>query len=243
MIDLLAAEWLKLRTIRLLAGMIAAAVAVSAAAVAGAVLSADMATLEAAGSVRRVLPVTGAGAIFVLVLGVVISAGEYRHGTAADTYLTTPRRGEVLSAKLAVAAAVGLGAGIVVAVASLALATLLYRVEGATFPFDDGETWLILGGALLYTTLFAAIGVAFGELVRNQVLAVGAALAWFAIIEHTLVNLLPDIGRWLPLAAGQAVVRTHIDGLLSPLGGAAVLAAYGAGIAMVGLRVAVTRDV
>jgi len=243
MIDLLAAEWLKLRTTRLLYGMIPATVALSFAAVAGAVLAADNAAeLESTDGIRRVLSVTGTGAILVLVVGILISAGEYRHGTAADTFLTTPRRHRVVAAKLAVGAGVGLAAGVITSVACVGIASILYAVDGATFPFGDVEVWLTLVGTLGYTTLFAILGVALGSLVHNQVLAVAGALAWLAVIEHTLVNLVPDLGRWLPAAAGQAIVRTPLDDLLSPLAGAAVLTTYGVAIALAGIRVAATRD-
>jgi ABC-2 type transport system permease protein len=243
MIDLVAAEWLKLRTTRLLYGSVPAAVALSFAAVAGAVLSADSAAeLESTTGIRDTLSVTGTGAILVLVVGIIISAGEYRHGTAADTFLTTPRRHEVAAAKLTLGAAVGLAAGVISSLACLGIASLLYNLEGATFPLGDGEVWAILAGTLGYTTLFAIIGVALGVLIRNQVLAISAALAWLAVIEHTLVTLAPDIGRWLPVAAGQAVVRTNLDDLLSPLAGAAVLTGYAAVITAAGIRVAATRD-
>ncbi len=242
MTDLVAAEWLKLRTIRLLVGLIPAVV-ISCAAVAGAVLSADGArALESAEGVRKVLSVAGTGAVVVLVVGIAISAGEYRHGTVADTFLTTPRRHRVIAAKLTIGAAVGLATGTALALAGAGMAGLLYDVEGATFPFDDVEVWLTLAGTVVYVGLFATIGVALGAVVRNQVIAVAAALAWFAIVEHTLVNLVPDVGRWLPAAAGQAIVRTPLDGLLSPLGGTAVLAAYGIGTALAGMRVAAVRD-
>lgn len=243
MIDLLAAEWLKLRTTRLLHGMIPAAVALSCAAVAGIVLSTDsIGELESTDGIRRALSVTGTGAIIVLLVGIIISAGEYRHGTAADTFLTTPRRHRVVTAKLSVGAGLGLAAGAVISLACVGLASVLYNLEGATFPFDDVEVWLTLGGTLVYTTLFAVIGVALGSLVRNQVLAVALALAWLAVVEHILVNLAPDIGRWLPAAAGQAIVRTPLDDLLSPLAATAVLAAYGAVITLAGIRVEATRD-
>ncbi len=243
MIDLVAAEWLKLRTTRLLYGSIPAAVALSFAAVAGAVLSADSAAdLESTGGIRDTLSVTGTGAILVLVVGIIISAGEYRHGTAADTFLTTPQRNQVAAAKLTLGAAVGLAAGVISSLACLGIASLLYNLEGATFPLGDSEVWAILGGTLGYTTLFAILGVALGVLIRNQVLAISAALAWIAVIEHTLVTLVPDIGRWLPVAAGQAMVRTNLEDLLSPVAGTAVLTAYAAVIAAAGIRVAATRD-
>jgi ABC-2 type transport system permease protein len=242
--DLVAAEWLKLRTTRLLHGMIPAAVAISFAAVAGSVLAADRAGIPLASTrgIRRVLPITGTGALLVLIVGILIAAGEYRHGTAADTFLTTPRRRQVVTAKLIIGALVGLAAGVIASLACVGIAALLYKAEGSVFPFDDSEVWLTLAGTLIYTTLFAMLGIAVGTLVRNQVLAVAGALAWIAIVEHILVNLAPDIGKWLPAAAGQAIVRTPLDGVLSPLGGVALLVAYAAAIAAAGARFAVTRD-
>ncbi len=244
MTDLIAAEWLKLRTTRLLHGMIPAAVAISFAAVAGSVLAADRANIPLASTrgIRRILPITGTGALLVLLVGILIAAGEYRHGTAADTFLTTPRRHRVVTAKLMVGALVGLAAGVLTSIACVSIAALLYQAKGTAFPFDDAEVWLTLAGTLGYTTLFAVLGVAVGTVVRNQVLAVAGALAWIAIVEHIFVNLAPDIGKWLPAAAGQAIVRTPLDGLLSPLAGVALLVAYTAGIALAGIRFAITRD-
>jgi ABC-2 type transport system permease protein len=242
-LDLVAAEWLKLRTARVLLGMIPAAILISVAAVAGMVLSHDGGiALESSEGVRRALSVSGSGAILVLVLGITISAGEYRHGTAADTFLTTPQRPRVLAAKLMVGAAVGAAAGITISLACAAAATLLYSSEGATFPLGSADVWLSLSGAVVYTSLFAVLGVAVGSLIRNQVVAVAGALVWFAIVEHTLVNLLPEIGRWLPAAAGQAIVRTPLAGLLTPLAGTALLLAYSAAVAATGIRIASTRD-
>jgi ABC-2 type transport system permease protein len=242
-IDLVAAEWLKLRTTRLLYGMAAAAVLLSSAAVAGAVLSADDAgALTSSSGIQQVLSVTGTGAILVLVTGILVSAGEHRHGTAADTFLTTPQRHRVVGAKLALGAAVGLVAGVVTSATSVGVAIALYGTRGATFPFGDAEVWRTLAGALAYTTLFAVLGVALGALVRNQVLAVTAALAWLAVVEHVVVNLVPDVGRWLPAAAGQAIVSTPLEDLLSPIAGAAVLTTYSLTAALAGLGVTARRD-
>jgi len=241
--DLVAAELLKLRTTRLLLWLVPASIALSAAAVIGTVLAEDHAErLVTDDGVERVFSVAGAGAIIVLVAGILISAGEYRHGTAADTYLTTPRRERVLIAKLAVGALLGLAIGAVTAIVSVGVAAVLYPLDGVTFPISDVAVWLTLAGTLLYTTLFAVIGVAVGGLLRNQVLAVATALAWLAIVEHTVVNLGAPIGRWLPAAAGQAIVRTPLDGLLSPPVGVAVLCGYGIAISLAALRVAETRD-
>ncbi len=47
--------------------------------------------------------------VFAAVVGVVGTAGEFRHHTAGTTYLLTPARGRVLLAKLVVGAPVGTG--------------------------------------------------------------------------------------------------------------------------------------
>ena len=115
--------------------MVPAAVVLSFAAVAGVVLSADgVGELESAELVRRLLSVTGTGAILMLVVGILIAAGEYRHGTASDTFLTTPRRHLVLTAKLVVGSAVGLAAGVLSSVLCVGLALVLYATRDASFP-------------------------------------------------------------------------------------------------------------
>jgi ABC-2 type transport system permease protein len=229
--DLLAAEFLKLRTTRTVWALLAATVGVSALAVASAVaVGADTSLdLESSRGLRSILSVSANGAIFVLVLGVILSAGEYRQGTAVDTFLTTPRRWRVITAKLASAAATGVVFGTLAVAASIAVADLAYVLDGLTFPFDSSDAWSTLGGAVLYAMLFGAIGAATGSLIRNQVVAIVGWLAWFAVVEHITVGLFPTVGRWLPFAAGSGLLRPpNADELLAPLTAAVVLICYAA---------------
>jgi ABC-2 type transport system permease protein len=242
MTDLTRAEWLKVRTTRLLHGTLPTAVAISAAAVAGVVVSADADELTRSHDIRDAISVTGSGAIVVLVAGIVLAAGEHRHGTAVDTFLTTPLRQRVVAAKLAVGAGLGLLVGLVTAVATVGVAAAVYSARGVTFPLGDGDVWAGLAGTLVYTTLFGVLGVGVGSLVRNQVTAVTAALAWVAVVEHILVGFATSLGRWFPFAAGQAVVRTPLDDLLTPLAGAAVLTLYAVAFALAGVRATTARD-
>jgi ABC-type transport system involved in multi-copper enzyme maturation permease subunit len=244
--DLVAAELLKLRTTRTVWALLAATVALTALAVTGAVMAADSGNakldLESEHGVRTVLHVAGSGAIFVLVLGIILAAGEYRQRTAVGTFLTTPRRGRVIAAKLVVGAGVGTLFGAIAAVVALGAANHNYQAKGYTFPVDSSDAWTILGGAILYAGLFGAIGAATGSLVRSQVGAIVGWLVWLAVAENILVELSPSVGRWLPVAAGRALVRDPDGELLSQPVAAVVLATYAAAIMAIAMISERRRD-
>ncbi|HEX6660060.1 MAG TPA: ABC transporter permease, partial [Ilumatobacter sp.] len=229
MTDVLAAEILKLRTTRTVWALLAATLAVTGLAVTGAVYAgagSDNLDLESAEGVRTVLHVSASGAIFVLILGIIISAGEYRQRTATDTFLTTPDRRRVVGAKLIVGAATGVVFGALSAGVAMFVADHVYDIKGLSFPLGSGDTWSILGGAVAYAALFGALGAATGSLVREQVTAIVGWLAWLFVAENIIVLLGTDVGRWLPGAAGRALVREPSDGLLSQPAGGVVLAVW-----------------
>jgi ABC-2 type transport system permease protein len=245
MARLVAAEWLKLRTTRMLWGAVPAVVLLSAVAVAGLVLSSEVAgvaLLEPTEGVRNAaLHLTSTGAVLVMVLGIIISAGEYRTQTATDTFLTTPRRSRVVAAKLAIGGILGLGLGAISAAVGLPAAYLWFEAEEAAFPAGDQEVWLILGGVVLYAALFAILGVAFGSLVRNQVVAIVSALTFVLLLEQLLTQGGASIAEWLPGNAGAAIVRTPGE-FLDPGAGAVLLLAYALTIALAGALVVARRD-
>ncbi|MGL5810284.1 MAG: hypothetical protein ACRCYQ_10095, partial [Nocardioides sp.] len=82
----------------------------------------------------------------------------------------------------------------------------------------------------------------FGHLVRNQVVAIVAALGWLLVVENLLITFSTEASKWLPGGAGQAIVRTPQASLLDPLPAAALLCAYALVIAAAGMYAAATRD-
>ena len=244
MSDLLAAEWLKLRTTRTMWLLLAGMLALTTLAVIGAITLASGADLdlESDRGVRTVLHVCAAGAIFVFVLGVIISAGEYRQGTATETFLTTPQRWRVVVAKLVTAAGVGIVFGALAAGAALAVANHVYAIKGYTFPLASSEAWSVLGGAAVYAALFGAIGAATGSLVRNQVGVIVGWLVWLLLAENIVVGIAPGIGRWLPGAAGRALVRDPNGDLLSQPAAALVLVLYAIAIGAAAIVIEGRRD-
>jgi ABC-2 type transport system permease protein len=245
MTRLVTAEWLKLRTTWFLWATLPALVLLAAVAVAGLVLSSEgagVALFEPTEGVRQAaLHLTSSGAVLVIVLGIIISAGEYRTQTATDTFLTTPRRSRVVAAKLAIGAILGVVLGALSAAVGLPAAYLLFEVEDTAFPAGSEGVWLTLGGVVLCASLFAILGVAFGSLVRNQLVAIVSALVFVLLVEQVLTQSDVAMSELFPGNAGAAVVRTPGD-FLEPGAGAGLLLAYALAIAVAGMIVVARRD-
>jgi hypothetical protein len=172
----LRAEFLKLATTRLVAGMAGLAVALTAligvleAVTAGTGKGMAIPSLATAGGLRDNLASTGFALLAAALLGAVITSGEYRLKTATDTYTDQPGRGRVLAAKALAAAAAGAVLGIA-------------RYAGGT----------VIGSALL-----AAAGAGAGSLIRQQTGAIIAVVAWGLVIELVMGATVTAVGRFLP---------------------------------------------
>jgi ABC-2 type transport system permease protein len=192
---------------------------------------------------QRVLYSAGMGSILTIVLGVLISAAEFRHGTITDTYLTTPRRGRVLAAKLTTGLLAGTLAGIASAGVTLAVSAPWLSAKATALPLDEAYVWQTLLGAVAWCAGYAVIGVAVGALTRNPVLGIVGALGWLYLVEGIVISAFEDVGRWLPAGAASAVGNAVKDGLLPQWGGAVMLAGYAVLIAVVAGLTTLRRDV
>jgi ABC-2 type transport system permease protein len=196
---------------------------------------------------NQALAHVGLAAILTLIFGILAVAGEYRHGTITDAYLSFPSRGRLLTAKLAVYGLVGAAAGLVSSAVAVAVTAAWWAAKGGAFHLSAADTWLTLGGGVAANVALAAIGVGLGALIRNLVGAVAVALAWIALIEVIAGQLAgPAAARWLPFAASEALGRTNISGttrLLPQWGGGLVLLGYAGTFAVAAVVTTLRRDV
>lgn len=179
----------------------------------------------------------GLASMFPLMLGIMAVAGEYRHQTVTDTYLTTPHRWRVIAAKLVVHTGAGLGFGLVGAAVALGTTAALQRFE------LSAEMTRTVVGAVCWNTVFAALGVGVGAVIRNQVAAIAAALAWLALVEGVVAELIGrDAARWLPFTAGAALGNLPLDVDLSQAAAALVLTSYATALTILAVATTLRRD-
>ena len=237
-------ELLKLRTIRTPLVLLAAAQLVIVAGVSGLFVGGHVDVTDPV-TAQRAIAHAGLVSIFSLVLGILAVAGEYRHKTVTDTYLGSPRRGRVVAAKLGTYALAGAAFGVVSTVTAAVATAIWLAAKGGQLDVGSAAVWRTLAGCVVWNACFAAIGVGVGALVRNVIAAVAGALAWLALVEGIVGQLVGDLGRWLPFRSGQALEDVPFPGmtLLPQWGGGAVLATYAVIFATLAVSTTVRRDV
>ena len=171
-------------------------------------------------------------------LGVLGMAGEYRHQTITTTFLATPRRRDVVVAKLAAHAVTGAAMGVLSLLVSTAIAVPWLYASDVDVHLD-GHTATVAAGLIVSAALYGALGVSVGALLRNQTTAAAVVLVWLLAVEGLIADLLHGAAftQWLPAAAGRALVHVGPggDGLAVPAA-AAVFTLYVAALAAAGTR-------
>ena len=247
MSGLFRSEWLKLRTTRTPLWMTLAMVVlvgIGAATFAGGTPAEDLQEQDWAESLASAASFV---TWFALLFGILLMTGEYRHGTITPTFLVTPRRERVLTAKVLVAAFAGTLLAAVAAAVTVAVAVPWLASRGVDVPVgglaENGSALLVSAG------FWGALGVGVGALLRNQVLAVVLALVW-VFLGETLVAALLDlagvggVGAYLPQAALGALIGADVAGDPPPrLVAGGVALAYVGGTAALAYVATVRRDI
>jgi ABC-2 type transport system permease protein len=180
-----------------------------------------------------------------LLLGVVGMAGEYRHETITTTFLATPRRRDVVIAKLIAHALTGALIGALSLVVSVVVAVPWLRTEQIALNIDIGVIG-VAAGVVASSALFGALGVSIGALIRNQTAACAAVLVWLLAVEGIVGDVFHGSAfvRWLPVAVARTLVQTGSsdNGLSAPVA-AATFVGYVVVFAFVANRSTLRRDV
>lgn len=241
----LAAELRKLRSTRADLAVLLAALGLALLAVALHALSLAPERLDTVPDQMRVFGWGVLGALFAGIAGATTVTAEYRYGTVRPTFLVTPRRDRVLTAKLATSAATGAVVGFAVEALVLPVGAAALTGRGIQVELAHPDVVRLLLGAAASGALWGAFGFGVGAAIRSQVTTLVGLAAWLLFVENLLIAYVPDVGRFAPGQAGFAVMGqdTDPDTLLPPVAGALVLAAWAAVAVFAGRTTTIRRDV
>ncbi|WP_394553988.1 ABC transporter permease [Agromyces sp. MMS24-JH15] len=200
---------------------------------------------------------TSIGYVFPVLLGALAVTGEFRHRTLTPTFLATPKRGVVLTGKLASQLVVGAVFGVLGFAASVGAGAAALSAFGVDPTLDATDTWAMVGRGILAMALWGAIGVGLGAVVPNQVAAIVIVIAFTQFVEpmlrlvSSLSDVTAEIGKYLPGAASDALVGASIYSMaaigqsasLEWWQGGLVLAGYAALLTVIGGATTWRRDV
>ena len=243
MIAQVKAELLKVRSTRTTSGLILGMVGLTVLIVVLTALLSHPEGLSSASDQLSLFATGGVALIFSALAGVLLVTSEYRYGTIHPTFVFTPVRSRVVSAKLSA----GLLAGLVFGAAGVGLAlgigSLILSARGIPSSLSGGKIALLGFGGLAGVALRGAFGVGLGAIVRNQVAAVIGLLAWDFVVNGLLFGLAPSVGRFMPTTAADALMGLGTEHLLSPAAGGAVLVGWTVVLGMAGVALTQRRDV
>jgi hypothetical protein len=232
-VDLLAAEWIKIWSLRstrwVLLGSAAGIVGCNADAA-----YADFTNWPHYDAATRAAFVPGwaiwdaftstAGMVMILAIGSIGAlaiAGEHGTGQIRTTFAAVPARGSVMVAKIIVLAAISTGYGAVVAGSSFWATQAILSGRGAGLSIGDPGVPRVLAASALLAPLSALIGLGFGTLIRHGaasvvavtlvVLVLPAALSdnrhWSAVLAHAMPRT--AWGRLVEIEAGGGPFAGH----------------------------------
>lgn len=209
-------------------------------------------SLETTMGVDAVYANAVSGYIFAIILGVLMMTGEFRHGTAVATFLTSPKRSRVVFAKIAVAAISAAVLMIISALTGFLAGWLaLQTVDNPAEPSSNIFVSMMLASVLAGVVL-GIIGLAIGTLIKNQLLAIVATLVYLFVVDPLLLALAPEAGKYLPTGLITAMLNITVDApqlgfdtsqYLPPLQAAGLLVAIGAVFASVSIFTSLRKDI
>ena len=230
-------EWTKLRSVRSTTWSLAAAFVVTIAipAIAAAVVSNHWPQMNPHDRAEfQPLDVSLAGVqlaqLAIGVLGVLVITAEYSTGMIRASMTAVPRRLPVLWAKGVVYALVVVVLMTPAVVVGFFVSQAILSGRHIDIAFTAAGVPRVVFGAGLYLTVIGLFGLALGAIVRNTAGGI-AAFAGLMFVLPPLMNVLPKswnaaASPYVPLQAGEAIMRLQRGDQLAPWTGFGVLCAY-----------------
>ena len=246
MTRLVNAEVFKLRSTRTFYGLIGGAL--------GLVLLIVILATATAGkgdvTLRDAIGISGFAQVFALLLGIICVTSEFRHGTITPSLLIVPDRVKLTLAKLGASLLVGLVLGLVATGLTALIGYLILDARGVANVLSGSDVTKMIVGGTIATALYAALGVGFGAIVRNQVGAIVGSLVYLFVLENLLTIAKPlrdpvakygfaGVGNGLTGTGDPTADHPPLDQVPAGL----LLAGYCAVLLIIGIALMKKRDI
>jgi len=206
-------------------------------------LLASFSSLQEDDNQRTILTAGHTGILFAVLVGVMLVTSEFRYGTIRPTLLYEPRRPLLIVAKAVAGLLGGLALGIVGNALAILVGLVVFAGRGIDRVVSTGDLLTFALGGIAVSGLWAVLGVAVGAIVRHQVGAIVGVLAYVFVAENLVFGLAPQVGRYLPGPAGQALAGESADHLVSVAAGGGLLLLYAIVLTALGAALTVARDI
>jgi ABC-2 type transport system permease protein len=254
-LDLVRAEWTKLRTVR------STVVALGLVVLLGLGLSV-LATAETRAHWTSMSPLdrltfdatqtsligVAFAQLVIGILGVLAMSAEYGTGTIRATFSAAPRRLSVLAAKVVVFAGVALVVSEVVSFASYFVGQALLTSPATHTTLSDPQALRAVVGAGLYLTVLGLFALGLATIIRHTAGAISTFVAVLLVLP-LITAALPSsiqtkVRHYLPANIGNSMTALHPahSTLLAPWTAFAVLCVYAAVALAIGAVLLVRRD-
>jgi ABC-2 type transport system permease protein len=250
--NVLASEWIKLRSVRstYLVLLFAAAAAVGIGYLVGHVRATDWPTMPAAAKavfdpVSDSFTGLGLAQLALGALGVLAISSEYASGLIRTTFAAVPRRRAVIAAKAAVVGVVTLLAGELIAFATFFTGQWALSAQhlDVTLAHPGALRGVLAAG--FYLAVTAWVGIGLGAVIRHTAGAI-TAMVGVVFLLPTVIGALPTpwdtrIGRITMNQAAQQMIAQHPHAGYFSAGPSFLIVASYAAVALAAAAVVITR--
>jgi ABC-2 type transport system permease protein len=209
----LSSEWLKIRTTRTIFWLLFALAAIVTLFTVAGILTNNKESLTGASNQLDLIGIGVLSVLIALIMGLIVSTGEFRHGTITPTLLSTPSRPLVVISKAI--AAVLLGVTLVAFAEVLVIAEMaaLLPLRGIDLTLQGGDVARLLVRILAASAIWAGIGSALGLAFRNQIGTFVGCFAWLFFAEPLVQGILGS--HWIDSQAGRFLLLSSTGSILN----------------------------
>ncbi|MES9506176.1 ABC transporter permease [Streptomyces sp. NPDC000609] len=241
-IAVLRSEWIKMRSLRSVAGSLTAVLIVTLAVTLLAFSTVGQSEAAQAGAdpVFNAFYALNFGQIAAISFGATALSAEYLNGALRISLAAVPRRSLLYAVKITVVGAPALAVGLVSSFSTF----FLGQIFMGKYAIDLGEPGALRAafGGGIYLMLMALLAAGLTVVLRSAVAVLSLLIPFVLIVSFVVGDASSGVAQFLPDRAGQLVLHQNPEGSLGPWGGLAVAVVWAVAALLAGWWAVRRRD-